>query len=575
MTVQGRDRLRGLVLAITLVLSLTVATGAWAAGPGWLGQEQVDPHNSALNAVSCSAPSYCVSGGLDLVVQDNAVRSDLSAQLSADTDEIAAISCAPDTTFCAVTDDSGGAYTLSGETLSSRTQVTSAGAGFDAVSCTATSFCMAIDDTGKTFKYNGAWSLVSTLGSLSSGKGDLQVSCTSNTFCVAALPGSGNDENYYKYGGTSWNAPSVLEATGAVESGLSCTSPNFCIAADTSDNTEIFNGSKWTAQPHGSGTAVNDQFSVSCAGTFCLADSFESGETYLTSNGTTWSSGANLQDPDTGNGSGGPTSCASSTMCVVVDLSGVANTYALPDTLATQPSLAGSATVGSTISLTSGTPANPDTSLSDVFQRCLGGCTTLPGTSYSTTAADDGASIQDLESTGVGLDIEGPFASNAIGPISGPGASTGIGGSGGGGSSSGGTSPSSLAVGTSLHPLAASIGTVKVVGTSAQVTVSCPAGSSASCPVKVVLAVTEKLSGAKVIGVSARKRATTRKVTLGTVSATLQPGGHRALTVSLSAVGKQLLAARHTLKVDLSVTQNDASPVTRQVEFRAAPTKHR
>jgi hypothetical protein len=576
MTARRRRRIARLVLAMTLALSLIVATGAQAAVPGWLGQEQVDEHNSALNTVSCSSPSYCVTGGLDLIVQDHAVRSDLSAQLSPDTDEIAAVSCAPNTTFCAVTDDTGGAYTLSGETLSARTQVASGGVGFDSVSCPTSAFCMAIDSTGNTFKYNGSsWPSTGTRGSLASETTDLQVSCTSSTFCIAALRAeSGNNENYYKYEGASWTGPFLLESTGAAESGLSCTSPAFCVAADTSDNTEKFNGSSWTApQHHGTGTSPTDQFSVSCAGTSCLADSFEDGSTYLTSDGTTWSAASNLKDPDTGDGGGGPTSCASSRMCVVVDLSGVGNTYALPDTLATQPSLAGSATVGATISLTSGTTANPDTSVVDLFQRCLDGCTSLPGTSYTTTTADEGANIQDSETTGVGLDIEGPFASNAIGPIGSPISNTGppdIGGSGGGG-----TGSHSPVGGTSPQPLAASIGTSKVSGTSVHVTVSCPAGSSAGCPVSAILAVTEKLSGGKVTGVSARKRATTRKVTLGTASATLQPGTHSQLTVSLNAAGKRLLATRHPLTVDLAVTQGNASLVTRHVTFQAPRKKHK
>jgi hypothetical protein len=586
LTVQGRWRLIGRVLAVTLVVSLTVVTGAQAAAPGWLGQEQVDPHNSALNTVSCASPSRCVTGGLDLIVQDHGVRSDLSSQLSSDTNEVASISCAPGTTFCGIADDSGGAYTLSNQTLSSRTQVATSVSnpnGFNTISCPSQTFCMAIDELGNTFRYSGGtWSSITPrLGALTQTTSSLQVSCTSNSFCIAALPAAGSDEDYYVWNGISWGSAHVLEGTGATITGLSCTSTTFCVATDTSDFALRFTGSTWTptASRLVAGTSTTDQFSVSCAGTFCLADSFEDGSTYLTGDGTTWSPGSNLKDPDTGNGGGGATSCTSSTMCVVVDLSGVGNTYALPDTLATQPSLAGSATAGSTISLTSGTPANPDTSVSDVFQRCLGGCTTLPGTSYTTTAADDGASIQDLESTGVGLDIEGPFASNAIGPISSP--STNTGGSGGGGSSSGGTSGGGTSGGgtsgggTSPHPLAATIGTAKVSGTSAQVTVSCPAASSASCPVKLVLAVTEKLSGPKVIGVSARKRATTRKVTLGTASATLPPGTHRQLTVSLGSAGKRLLAARHTLKVDLSVTQNDASPVTEHIEFQAARKKHK
>jgi hypothetical protein len=569
------------VCAVPLALLLTVASAAQAA-PGWLGQEQVDPHNSALNTVACSSPSFCVAGGLDLVVQDHAAQADISTQLSSSTDEVAAISCAAGTTFCAVTDDSGGAYTLSGETLSARTQV--AVNGFDAVSCPLSSFCMAIDALGNTFRFNGsAWAPVSTLGTLSSTLSDLQVSCVSSQFCLAALPagGSSMDEDFYTYTGLSWTGPSVLESTGAVESGLSCTSMSFCVATDTSDNTLKFNGTTWTSPQHqGSGNSVNDHFYVSCAGTFCLADSFEDGSTYLTSNGTTWLPGANLKDPDTGNGAGGPTSCVSTTMCVVVDLSGVGNTYALPDTLATPPSLSGSAIAGSTISLSKGTAANPDTSIVDAFQRCLGGCTALAGTSYTTTAADVDANIQDAETTGVGLDIEGPFVSNVIGPIviaPGSGGGTGGGGTGGGGTGGGGTGGGGSGGGGIINipaPIPASIGSTKVSGTSAQVTVSCPSASSTACSVTLTLVITEKLKGTKVISILARTpKITTRKVTIGTASATVAPGAHKQLTVTLNGTGKKLLAARHTLTANLSVAQKGATAANRKLTFKLSPKK--
>jgi hypothetical protein len=547
--------------AAPLVLLMTVASGAQAAVPGWLGQEQVDPHNSALNTVACSSQSFCVAGGLDLVVQDHAVPADISTQLSSSTDEVAAVSCAAGTTFCSVTDDSGGAYTLSGETLSARTQV--AANGFDAVSCPTPSFCMAIDALGNTFRFSGGgWAPAGELGSLSSTLSDLQVSCVSSQFCLATLPGSGNNEDYYVYTGSSWSTASVLESSGAVESGLSCTSISFCVATDTSDNTLKFNGTSWTSPQHqGSGTSVTDHFYVSCAGTFCLADSFEDGSTYLTSDGATWSPGSNLKDPDTGNGAGGPTSCVSSTMCVVVDLSGVGNTYALPDTLAALPSLAGSAAAGGTISLSKGAVTNPDTSIVDAFQRCLGGCTALGGTSYTTTAADVGANIQDSETTGVGLDIEGPFLSNVIGPITAPSAG---GGTGGGGTVGQGTTNS-----PAPSPIPASIAAAKISGTSAQVTVSCPSASSAACSVTLTLVVTEKLKGTKVISILARlPKITTRKVTIGTASATVAPGARKQLTVSLNGTGKKLLAARHTLTANLSVTQRGATTANRKLTFK-------
>jgi hypothetical protein len=573
----------GLVLGAAVILLLSVSAGAQAATPSLLAGEQVDGHNSALNAVSCASPSRCVTGGLDLIVQDHGVRSDLTSQLSSDTDEIASISCTPGTTFCGIADESGGAYTLSGQTLSSRTQVatTSVGNpnGFNTISCPSQTFCMAIDELGNTFKYSdGMWSAITpALGALTQTTSSLQVSCTSNTFCIAALPGAGTDEDYYVWTGSSWGSLHVLESTGATITGLSCTLASFCVATDTRDLALKFNGSTWTptASRLTGVDAVNDEFYVSCAPstTFCLAASFETADTLTTSDGSTWTTGTNIKTANDGFGGGGPTSCASTTMCVIVDLTGNGYTYALPDTLATQPSLAGLATAGSTITLTPGTGSSPDTSVVDSFQRCLGGCTALGGTSYTTTAADVGANIQDSEMTGVGLDTEGPFTSNTIGPITSPSTGTPGGGTPGGGNPGGGNPGGGNPGG---HPENATIGSATVSGNSAQVTVSCPSASSANCSVEVVLVVTETLSGNKVVAVSAKKaKKHKRTVTLGSATATIKPGAHKQIKVSLNGTGKKLLTARHTLKVGLSVTEGGKSLASKKVSFKAPKKKRK
>ncbi len=590
----------GVVLAAGVILLLSVSASAQAATPSLLPGEQVDGHNSALNAVSCASPSRCVTGGLDLIVQDHGVRSDLSSQLSSATNEIASISCAPGTTFCGIADDSGGAYTLSDQTLSARTQVATTSVsnpnGFDTISCPSQTFCMAIDELGNTFKYSGGtWSPVTQLGALTQTRSSLQVSCTSSSFCIAALPGAGNAENYYVWDGTTWGSAHVLENTGAVETGLSCTSTTFCVATDTSDFALKFNGTTWTptASRLVAGTTVNDLFYVSCAGTFCLASSFQSADTLTTSDGSTWTTGTNIKTANGGFGAGGPTACATASMCAIVDLSGNGYTYAVPDTLATQPSLAGQATVGSTITLTPGTVSSPDVSVVDSFQRCLGGCTALTGTSYTTTAADVGANIQDLESTGVGLDTEGPVTSNVIGPITSPSSGTPGGGTPGGGTPGGGTpgggtpasgtpaggTPATGTTGggtTGGHPEDATIGSANVSGTTAQVSVSCPSASSANCSVKVVLVVIETLSGNRVIAVSAKKAKThKRTVTLGSATATIKPGGQAQVKVSLNGAGNKLLKARGTLKVDLSVTEDGTSLASKKVSFKAPKKKHK
>jgi hypothetical protein len=218
---------------------------------------------------------------------------------------------------------------------------------------------------------------------------------------------------------------------------------------------------------------------------------------------------------------------------------------------------------GSTITLRPGTVSSPDVSVVDSFQRCLGGCTALSGTSYTTTAADVGANIQDSETTGVGLDTEGPFASNTIGPITSPSTGAPGGGAPGGGTPGG-------------HPKNATIGAAKVSGKAAQVTVSCPSASSANCSVKVVLAVTETLLGNKVIAVSAKKaKRHKRRVTLGSATATIKPGGRKQIKVSLNGAGRKLLTARHTLKVDLSVTEGGKALATKKVSFKAPKKKRK
>jgi hypothetical protein len=563
------------VLVAGVILLLSASARAQAATPSLLAGEQVDGHNSALNAVSCASPSRCVTGGLDLIVQDHGVRSALTSQLSSDTDEIASISCAPGTTFCGIADDSGGAYTLSGQTLSSRTQVATTSVanpnGFDTISCPSQTFCMAIDELGNTFKYSdGMWSAITpALGALTQTTSSLQVSCTSESFCIAALPGAG-DENFYVWTGASWGTAVLLENTGATITGLSCTSTTFCVATDTRDLALKFNGSTWTPTTSRlTGVdAVNDLFYVSCTGTFCLASSFESADTLTTSDGSTWAPGTNIKTANGGFGAGGPTSCATASMCAIVDLSGNGYTYAVPDTLATQPSLAGLATAGSTITLTPGTVSSPDVSVVDSFQRCLGGCTALSGTSYTTTAADVGANIQDSETTGVGLDTEGPFASNTVGPITSSSTGTPGGGTPGGGTPGSGTPGG--------HLENATIGSAKVSGNATQVTVSCPSASSANCTVKVILVVTETLSGDKVIAVSAKKaKKHKRTVTLGSATATIKPGGQTQIKVSLNGAGTKLLTARHTLKVDLSVTEGGKSLATKKVSFKAPKKKRK
>ena len=113
------------------------------------------------------------------------------------------------------------------------------------------------------------------------------------------------------------------------------------------------------------------------------------------------------------------------------------------------------------------------------------------------------------------------------------------------------TSPASTpppAVGT------ATVGHAKVTGTTAAVRITCT--GSAGCPVqrcRLRLSVTETLRGQRLIAVAARVRH--KVVGVGAASVTLSAGSTETVRISLNRAGRNLLAARHVLKVKLVVTE--------------------
>ena len=103
---------------------------------------------------------------------------------------------------------------------------------------------------------------------------------------------------------------------------------------------------------------------------------------------------------------------------------------------------------------------------------------------------------------------------------------------------------------------APSIGHPTVSGPTASLPVGCATGG-ASCTVTVQLTTIELLKGNAVIGVIATKT-TRRTIVLGTAKVTLAPGQHKALTITLNATGKHLLATHKHLNTKLTVSRKTA-----------------
>lgn len=188
---------------------------------------------------------------------------------------LTAVSCASPS-FCVAVDDAGNVFMFDGSRWSAGQAIDPSGGGLSSVSCPSTTFCMAADADGNVLRYDGgSWSAPMDVGVSSNRDG---VSCTSSTFCL-----SGGDPPL-SYDGSSWSATGP-----AVVSEVSCASPHLCVGTTGTTATNevtVYNGSSWS-QPRTLASVDNDLFATSCAPTgFCMVGSVSQAYAY---NGSGWS----------------------------------------------------------------------------------------------------------------------------------------------------------------------------------------------------------------------------------------------------------------------------------------------
>ena len=232
------------------------------------------------------------------------------------------------TTFCMAVDGNGYALSYNGSTWSTPTQIDSAGGPLAAVSCTSSTFCMAVSYDGNAFAYNGTdWTtLTATWSNPIDGAnyGQLDgVSCTSPTFCMAV-----DDSGYaLAYNGTNWTTLTATWNnpidTGGL-TGVSCTSTTFCMAvgglSSGSGSAASYIDGTWSTNL----TAVNTGlYDVSCTSpSFCMAVAVsDDAASYIDG---TWSTTTSI-DPVSFNYNA--VSCTSTTFCMAADSAGNAESY--------------------------------------------------------------------------------------------------------------------------------------------------------------------------------------------------------------------------------------------------------
>jgi hypothetical protein len=407
-----------------VVLFLLLASGAdvaSAASAQWLHARRVEPGQRAINGVSCASMSTCAGASAVPVIQDRAPPFEPATNPDPGATALTAVSCAPGTRFCMFVDNHGGAFSYDSGVLGFVSGIDGT-AALRSVSCPSTTFCMAIDLNDKVFKFSsGSWDGGTSLALPTNFSGATLVSCSSISFCVA-LASAANGTRYYTWNGVSWAQPATLfDVSGGDMLSLTCTSGTFCLATDVKGKASVFNGVSWTTVVVDSVTSP--KLYSSCAGGTCVAVDSE-GNAFTSNSGTAWTPNnpANIQ-ASTGIGSVRGVSCAASTLCAAVDGTGNATTYAVPPGV---PTLAGTARVGETLTLSHAPAAQPSVWYADDWRRCDvagsscgGGSISTSPSSYNLTAADAGKFVEVLETVGFGFDQEGPLASNSVGPVTG------------------------------------------------------------------------------------------------------------------------------------------------------------
>lgn len=206
----------------------------------------------------------------------------------------------------------------------------------EGVSCTSTTFCVAVGNGTTTSalaeEWNGSsWSTMTTTNPGSSPQ--LQgVSCTSSSFCVAVGFDAGTARTVAEdWNGTSWSTMTTTNPGSSPQlQGVSCTSPTFCVAVgfDNIDAAtaiaEEWNGSTWsTMSPAYPFNQRNLFYGVSCVSSgFCVASGWGNNIFAFAStlaeewNGSSWTT-MSTTDPSPSPKLYG-VSCSSTVFCVSV-----------------------------------------------------------------------------------------------------------------------------------------------------------------------------------------------------------------------------------------------------------------
>ena len=143
-------------------------------------------------------------------------------------------------------DNAGNALTWNGSSWSSATSIDGT-YSLNSVSCTSSTWCVAVDSHGQALGYYvSSWSLL-TSTPIDSGHALDAVACTTTTWCMAV----DNDGNALAIThGSGWSSsPADIDGTYQLDA-ISCPTSFLCEAVDNDGNDLTFNGTVWSNPEH-------------------------------------------------------------------------------------------------------------------------------------------------------------------------------------------------------------------------------------------------------------------------------------------------------------------------------------
>jgi hypothetical protein len=256
------------VLALGVAFSLCVSGGAASAviaiasAPKalWkIDQTRV----GSFNVVSCASTHFCMavgtSTGTDYAVEFNGTRWETARTLERFKGEVISLSC-PTVGWCvAVTDLAGATVLKDGRWSRLTTLDANPGPPYpgmaNAVSCTSSHFCVAVDGQGNAETYNGtSWTKPEQVDQDFPLTG---VSCGSTDRCDAV----DGDGHVLEFRDGHWSAPKPVDTSPLTT--ISCVRIDFCVAIDLYGRAVVLTGSGWS-RPTAIDSLANAPIEASC-----------------------------------------------------------------------------------------------------------------------------------------------------------------------------------------------------------------------------------------------------------------------------------------------------------------------